>query len=154
MPGFRSPFHDTHPFWVLVEIEGFAAAELDAILEEAAAEGFVAEALFAASQVQRVAFRRLREALPDANGRASWIVAHDVCVPIALIPDYLAQLRSALLRVAPGCRESVFGHLGDGNLHVTILPPREVSVSAELWLPESLSEAVLGPALALGVGQR
>jgi len=48
--GFRSPFHDTHPFWVLVEIEGFAAAELDAILEEAAAEGFVAEALFAASQ--------------------------------------------------------------------------------------------------------
>jgi len=71
-------------------------------------------------------------------------------VPIALIPDYLAQLRSALLRVAPGCRESVFGHLGDGNLHVTILPPRGVSTMSDPSLPAILSEAVLGPAQALG----
>lgn len=152
--GFCSPFREPHAHWALVELEGSVAAELDAILEEvlseAAAEGLVADALFATSDAHRIAFRRLREALPEANGRAGWIVAHDICLPFALIPDYLARLRTALQRVAPGCREIVFGHLGDGNLHVTILPERGASGPADLSLATRLSEVVLGQVLALG----
>jgi FAD/FMN-containing dehydrogenase len=152
--GFRSPFREPHAFWALVELEGFVAAELDAILEEvlteAAADGLVADALIGASEAQRMAFRRLREALPEANGRAGWIIAHDICVPIAVVPDYLAKLRSGLLRVAPGCPEIVFGHLGDGNLHVTILPQRGASAEVDPSLAAGASVAVLGPALALG----
>ena len=151
---FRSPFREPHAFWALIELEGYIAAELDAILEEvlteATADGLVADALIGASEAQRMAFRRLREALPEANGRAGWIITHDICVPIAMVPDYLAKLRSGLLRVAPGCREIVFGHLGDGNLHVTILPQRGASAQVDPSLVAGISEAVLGPAMALG----
>lgn len=152
--GFRSPFREPHAFWTLVELEGSAAAELDAVLEtvlaEAMAEGIVADALVSASEGQRMAFRRLREALPEANGRAGWIVSHDICLPIALIPEYLVQLRAALLCVAPGSREIVFGHLGDGNLHVTILAERGTPRLTDPLLAARLSGAVLEPVLALG----
>lgn len=152
--GFRSPFPEPHPFWALLELEGFAAAELDAILEEvlgaAATEGLVADALVARSEAQRLGFRRMREALPEANGRAGWIVAHDICVPIAAVPGYLAGLRTALQRVAADCREIVFGHLGDGNLHVTIVPQHGATVRVDSSLVASLDEAILAPALAQG----
>ena len=55
---------------------------------------------------------------------------------VAVAPDRLPQLESALrrevARVAPDARLVLFGHLGDGNLHVNVVgpPPEDEAVDA------------------------
>jgi len=153
VPGCRSPFADIPPAMALVELEGTNEAKLRAVLEsvltDAAASGLVLDAALAMSQAQRASFRRLREALPEANGRAGWVTSHDICVPIGKVPNYLAQLDAALAARSNTHRAMVFGHLGDGNLHVTIVGGSSKGDDPTA-LVAALSEAVLAPAIALG----
>ena len=47
---------------------------------------------------------------------------HDVSVTIDRIPEYLAEASKRLAAITP-CRLSVYGHIGDGNLHYNLLAP-------------------------------
>lgn len=43
-------------------------------------------------------------------------------MPISRIADFIDEASAAVDRFHPGARISVFGHVGDGNLHYDILP--------------------------------
>jgi FAD/FMN-containing dehydrogenase len=47
----------------------------------------------------------------------------DVSVPLPAIPAFTAALPAVLTAAAPGAAGYVFGHLGDGNLHVNVVGP-------------------------------
>jgi FAD/FMN-containing dehydrogenase len=65
----------------------------------------------------------LREHIPDAQKREGPNIKHDIGVPIARIPAFLARAEQALDAAFPGVRYVVFGHLGDGNLHYNLSAP-------------------------------
>jgi FAD/FMN-containing dehydrogenase len=126
IPDTRWPL-DPVPEWsVLIEIAsgtpGGAEAQLDALLEVAFEEGLITDAAIAQNDSQRAAFWRLREehsaALKPEGG--GW--KHDVSVPISRIAEFIDEATAAVERFHPGARVSVFGHVGDGNLHYDILP--------------------------------
>lgn len=154
VPDCRIPFASVPPAMALVELEGSDGAELHAVLEAALAqaihEGLVTDAAVASSETQRARFRRLREALPEANGRAGWITSHDICLPVGRVPDYLAQLQTSMADLSDGYRTIVFGHLGDGNLHVTLVRSEPGPRHDDPALIEVLSETVLRHTLELG----
>ncbi|KQS56353.1 hydroxyacid dehydrogenase [Brevundimonas sp. Leaf363] len=126
IPDSRWPL-DPIPEWsVLIEIisgtPGGAEAQMDSLLEVAFEEGLIIDAAIAQNEAQRAAFWRLREehsaALKPEGG--GW--KHDVSVPISRIADFIDEATAAVERFHPGARVSVFGHVGDGNLHYDILP--------------------------------
>ena len=126
IPDTRWPL-DPVPEWsVLIEIAsgtpGGAEAQLDALLEVAFEQGLITDAAIAQNDSQRAAFWRLREehsaALKPEGG--GW--KHDVSVPISRIAEFIDEATAAVDRFHPGARVSVFGHVGDGNLHYDILP--------------------------------
>jgi FAD/FMN-containing dehydrogenase len=47
----------------------------------------------------------------------------DVGVPLAALPRFLESLPAAVAGACPGAQTIVFGHLGDGNLHVNVMGP-------------------------------
>ncbi len=85
-------------------------------------QGTISDAVLADSLSQRDALWRLREQIPEAEKRAGRSIKHDVSVPIASIPTFCQQAVPALESLAP-LRLSVYGHLGDGNLHYNVLAP-------------------------------
>ncbi|RZJ93977.1 MAG: FAD-binding oxidoreductase, partial [Brevundimonas sp.] len=126
IPDSRWPL-DPIPEWsVLIEIisgtPGGAEAQMEALLEVAFEQGLITDAAIAQNDAQRTAFWRLREehsaALKPEGG--GW--KHDVSVPISRIADFIDEATAAVDRFHPGARVSVFGHVGDGNLHYDILP--------------------------------
>ena len=126
IPDSRWPL-DPIPAWsVLIEIAsgtpGGAEAQLERLLEVAFEEGLITDAAIAQNDAQRATFWRLREehsaALKPEGG--GW--KHDVSVPISRIADFIDEATAAVERFHPGARVSVFGHIGDGNLHYDILP--------------------------------
>jgi FAD/FMN-containing dehydrogenase len=126
IPDTRWPL-DPIPAWsVLIEIAsgtpGGAEAQMETLLEVAFDEGLITDAAIAQNDTQRAEFWRLREehsaALKPEGG--GW--KHDVSVPISRIADFIDEATAAVERFHPGARVSVFGHIGDGNLHYDILP--------------------------------
>ena len=126
IPDTREPLDTTPPWSALIEVAsgtpGGAEAQLTALLEVAFEEGLITDAAIAQNDAQRAAFWRLREehsaALKPEGG--GW--KHDVSVPISRIAEYIDEATAAVERFHPGARVSVFGHIGDGNLHYDVLP--------------------------------
>jgi FAD/FMN-containing dehydrogenase len=85
-------------------------------------EGEILDGVIAESGQQRSQLWRLRETIPEAEKHEGGSVKHDVSVTIDRIPEYLAAASARLAEIAQ-CRYSIYGHIGDGNLHYNLLAP-------------------------------
>ena len=66
---------------------------------------------------------KLREGHTEAVNAAGVPHKLDVAVPIGRIGEFDVIVREAIRRADPGARVFVYGHVGDGNLHVNVLGP-------------------------------
>ena len=127
MPQIRQPF-DHPPDWLVLVDLGLPpgqspAGQLEALYADAEAQGLVTDGLIAASQAQRGQFWALREAIPLANRKIGAISSHDISLPLGTIAGFIPAAGAALARIG-AYRINCFGHLGDGNLHYNVFPPK------------------------------
>jgi FAD/FMN-containing dehydrogenase len=121
-----APLPQTYEYYVLLESAGGDEARDQAQFESAIAAaleaGLVADAVVATSKAQREALWALRD---DVEGffRLGMPVTFDVSLPIADMEAYVAEVLSRLECEWPEYRRFVFGHLGDGNLHIIAAGP-------------------------------
>jgi len=127
LPGTRDPFRTPHGWYGLVELAGTADDELDALLEAslgvAVASDLVLDAVVATGPTQRRALWALREGISEVQKAEGASIKHDVTLPIAVLPDFVAQVAPRLESVLPGLRLVTYGHVGDGNLHYNLSAP-------------------------------
>lgn len=143
IPDTREPLETTPPWYVLIELASGepdgAEAAMERLLTTAFEEGLIVDAAIAQNDAQKAEFWRLREehsaALKPEGG--GW--KHDVSVPVSRIADFIDEATAAVERFHPGCRVSVFGHVGDGNLHYDVIPGVGEDVSAFIarWMEGS-----------------
>jgi FAD/FMN-containing dehydrogenase len=139
--GAQPPFSDPHPTYLLVEAEGTVdpTDELAAAVE--AIPG-VRDAVLATDAAGRDRLWQLRERHTESVNAEGVPHKLDVAVPIGSLAAYATEVRAAIGAVAPGARTFLYGHVGDGNLHVNVLgPPPE---------DEAVDDAVLGLAVEHG----
>jgi FAD/FMN-containing dehydrogenase len=126
--GTRDPLAAPSPWYVLTEATGGRHANLTASFEDGMAaaitSGIVSDAVVASSQAQGAALWKLRESISESQKREGASIKHDISVPVAAIPDFLARATPAVLALLPGARPVSFGHLGDGNIHFNFNSPR------------------------------
>ncbi len=116
------------PAHLLVEIAAAGAGtrlreDFERALCECVDAGRVKDAVIAQSEAQRRAFWRLRETIPAAEKQLGGSIKHDVSVQIDRLPALEREARAAVLARAADARLSVYGHVGDGNLHFNVLAP-------------------------------
>jgi FAD/FMN-containing dehydrogenase len=127
---------------VYMLLECAARADPTEELAEALAEVGVEDAVVADSSAERERLWRLREGHSEAIGAAGVPHKLDVGVPLARLPEFSAAVREEVARLDPDARVVLFGHLGDGNVHVNVLGPDPED--------ETVDEAVLELAAACG----
>jgi FAD/FMN-containing dehydrogenase len=66
---------------------------------------------------------RWREAHSEAAAALGLVHKADVTVPLGSMATFVDDLGPRIEEVAPGATTFVFGHLGDGNLHVGVVGP-------------------------------
>ena len=123
----RDPLSGPHEWYVLMELGSMNETGVEetmmSILETAFEEGVIEDAAVAASLDQRADFWRLRELLSELQKHEGGSIKHDISVPVAKVPEFLAAATAALAEKFPGSRPVPFGHLGDGNIHYNVSQP-------------------------------
>lgn len=107
---------------LLIELDGGSDGEISMALERLLpCLGVERDSIIVAqSAQQRQTAWKARRAIREAITRESpHFLAEDTVVPRASIADYLSGLKSAF--AAMGLRSVMFGHAGDGNVHVDVL---------------------------------
>ena len=143
------------PAYLLLEISALEddatpQALLERVLATALAEGTASDAVIAQSGQQRHALLGLREHIPEGELAAGGALKHDIAVPLGRIADMVAQAESFIAQHHPGCRLNIFGHLGDGNLHINVRPPSGQSLAALTPVKAAITSGIETLAVSLG----
>lgn len=118
------PLDRSHAYYVLVESTGGNEASdkdrFEAVLADTIEQEIVADAVVAQSRQQRNDLWGIRD---DIEGMISSLfppIAFDVSLGIPLMDDYIEAVRARLIGRWENARMVVFGHIGDGNIHLGI----------------------------------
>lgn len=119
----QAPFAERHPFLALIDVDGKDEASLREAVEEALGEameaGDVVDAVIAQSQTQAKTLWKLREAPAELNAHMHPPINFDVSLPQSEIGKFADAIQAAFDARWPGHFTLFFGHVGDGNLHVS-----------------------------------
>ena len=119
-----APFPDQHPMLALIDVDGKDEAQLQndvqQVLEEAMEAGEVLDAIVAQSVAQAQTLWKLREAPAELNNNMHPAINSDISLPQADIGRFADACEAAFSARWPGKHALYFGHVGDGNLHVSI----------------------------------
>jgi FAD/FMN-containing dehydrogenase len=146
-PAGRAPF--AAPAYVLAEVSG-EHIRLEGVLAAALESGVAVDAVIAQSEAERLKLRALREAVPESEIREGGAIKHDVSVPLGLIPEMAARVEALAADKYPGCPLRIFGHMGDGNLHINFFPPAGQKLAALDDRKAAMTLDVENLAMALG----
>ncbi|MFB6464817.1 FAD-binding oxidoreductase [Bradyrhizobium tunisiense] len=149
----RDPLEAKHPWYVLMELSSpgeDARTPLETILTRAMEEEIVDDAVIAASLAQRAGFWKLRDEMSSAQKPEGGSIKHDISVPVAAVPEFIAEADAAVVKLIPGARPVPFGHLGDGNLHYNVSQPVGADTADYLARWHEMNAVVFAIVLRMG----
>ncbi len=117
--GVERPFPEPHFAYLLVDVAD-QADPTDSLLA-ALGEVEAADAVVAGDQNGRHRLWQLRERHTEAINAEGIPHKLDVAVPVGRLGEFERRVRAAVSSVAPEARTVLYGHIGDGNLHVNVL---------------------------------
>lgn len=129
--GNKSPFVESEQGEVYALIEFEAKSEVaDTYLEDLMASGFVLDGVLAQSKKEKQELWALRENVAEAVMNKSEVHQQDLSVPIKNLEPFVADIKNRYQKSYPEFEVFIFGHIGDGNLHVFIRKPQTMKSAA------------------------
>lgn len=143
------PLEDGFGFYVLVESQGSDADQdaerFEAVLSDAMEQGLVADAVIAASGLDRDALWAVRDAVEEVFDFGP-VFTFDISLRISDMQETVTAIRQRLARDWGENHHCwVFGHLGDGNLHLVVAVGDDAPATRH-----RVEQAVYGPLAAVG----
>jgi len=146
------PFAEPSPQHALIEVEVLADDEhaeermKDALVEclaQAQEAGEMTDAVVAATPQQAARLWALREDISESLHRWTPHKA-DVGLPVERLTDFVASFRRRVAKALPGVEAVIFGHVGDGNVHLNMLRPDGMSLDGFLARCEAFDDEMYG----------
>ena len=128
----RNPFAVSHPFYVLLEAEsnGSEAAEslFESMLTRALEHGAIRDAVLARNSQERSGFWKIRDGVTELFSRYEPLANFDIGIPLSRMEEFAINVEEALAAEFQECHVFLFGHIGDGNLHLIASTRRQQDV--------------------------
>ena len=123
------PLDTGYPYYAIFESLGGDQVrdqeQFQAMLESAAEEGLVDDAVVATSEKDARRLWEIRENVDPVLSQSSFM--YDVSLPIRHMDDYVRHVEADMKTRLPGSQPMCLGHLADGNLHFLVLYDAEAA---------------------------
>ncbi len=93
---------------------------------------------------------KMREDIPEANRKIGAITSHDIALPLENMESFINKSLVEIKEINKSLRVNCFGHMGDGNLHFNIFPPREEKKSNYARIKSKLTKVINNNCKGLG----
>ena len=127
IPDLQLPMPGDYPAYVLLEISGSGLVDIDDLmhrfLEGVMEDGLVLDGVIAASRNQARNLWLFREGMNEGQAKRGAHLRTDVSVPLSRLPAFVEKAEAAISAQLPDCLCVSYGHVGDGNVHLNVLPP-------------------------------
>lgn len=124
-----APFETECAFYALLEFEAVSDEVAERALstfEHCVEQGWVLDGVMSQSEQQLENLWKLREYISETI--APWTpYKNDISVTVGQVPAFLRDIDAIVAKNYPDFEVVWFGHIGDGNLHLNILKPDNLS---------------------------
>lgn len=131
LPDLPMPMESSYPAYVLMEISGSGLVDIADLLQRfltgVMEDGLVVDGVIAASQTQARNLWLIREGMNEGQARRGPHMRTDISVPLSRLADFVRDAEQAVKEALPQCLSVSYGHVGDGNVHLNVLPPSGLS---------------------------
>ncbi len=122
-----SPFQKTYPAYVLLEVERSHSTPREALepwLASLFENQLVQDGTWAQSPREARDLWAFREGVSESLSVLGVVHKNDIALPISSLKEFLADFEKTFALSHPDFKIYVFGHIGDGNLHVNTMMPQ------------------------------
>lgn len=119
------PIQQPAPYYVLVEGELVTESSIEnfmKLFEDSVNQGWVIDGVVSQTETQFKEIWALRENVAESVARFT-PYKNDISVKLSRVPDFIIETDNLLKKEYPEFEVVWFGHIGDGNLHISILKP-------------------------------
>lgn len=131
IPDLAMPMAGNYPAYALMEISGSGLVDIADLMERflggVMEEGLVADGVIATSESQARNLWLFREGMNEGQAKRGPHLRTDVSVPLSRLADFVRDAEAAVAAALPDCVSVSYGHVGDGNVHLNVLPPAGLS---------------------------
>lgn len=135
-PG-HNPFASFYPAYAIIEMSVCGGPPLrpwlETYLEKLMGQLEILDGVIAQNGTQAEQIWTLREGIVESQSRFGRYLRTDVSMPISDIDRFIRRGTEAIEALVPGAQVHSYGHVGDGNLHVTVLRP--LNMAEEVFEP-------------------
>ena len=125
----NDPFTEASPFYVLAEFDSSNDDVATETFVEVVNKGWATDGVISQSLAQAEALWQLRDGISESLAPQT-PYKNDISVKIAEIPGFLRDVNAVVDQHYPDLEVCWFGHIGDGNLHLNILRPAQLSIDS------------------------
>jgi FAD/FMN-containing dehydrogenase len=140
--GAQRAIDSDQPYYVVAEYDAVDDRDEQAALlafESGVRDGWISDGVIAQSEAQAAALWRLREGITESLAPRK-PYKNDIALRIGAMPAFLHEMQALLAREYPQMEVVWFGHIGDGNLHINVLPPPEMAQAEFLTRCERVTQ--------------
>ncbi len=150
----QSPIQRSKSEWhVLIEF-GYNNSSVEQDIYEAldnlCNKNIISHVVFGDTENKARKLWKIREDIPEANRKIGAITSHDIALPLENMESFINKSLVEIKEINKFLRVNCFGHMGDGNLHFNVFPPREEKNSSYVRIKSQLTDIINNNCKRLG----
>jgi FAD/FMN-containing dehydrogenase len=147
--GLAKPFSEDYATYLVIE----CASDSDPTDELEDLLSVVGDAIAEDELEGRKALWQYREGHNETVNRIGIPHKLDVAIPVALLPRFCSEIRATVHAIEAEAEVILYGHLGDGNVHVNVLGPDPEDLRVDQAVLELVARSGGSISAEHGIGQ-
>ncbi len=123
----RPPFSESASHYVLVEAEDANPSHLETWVASLFDRGLASDGVMAQHASEARDLWSLRESISESLSATGLPHKNDIALPVSELEAFCAIFENVFAKRYPDWEICLFGHIGDGNLHVNVMKPEAMS---------------------------
>ena len=119
-------------------------------MEELCSKNVISHVVLGDTETKARKLWKMREDIPEANRKIGAITSHDLSLPLENMESFINKSLIEIAEINKFLRVNCFGHMGDGNLHFNVFPPREEKNSSYVRIKSQLTKVINNNCKRLG----